>query len=289
MAKLAKGQYVELAREGEDSIWTLLGEFGTDGDHSHGTLGIINHGGTPGPLHNQIPEPDRAVDNTTIWAPDFSQALLRGPAVLRARREPSRCVTSTSSSPRNRYTVNGDVTDWVTVPFNEASYGSNYCGDIVCVRDIWRFARGLGSTPGTPSQVAAGKTAAADRGRIWRSSTCGIATTTTATATSTSRTATSTTSSPSTPARARRPAAAPRAPTRSGATAGTPYLRANGADGPGVQQARRRPVGGSSYWVGDYTVEPENGGVGVFAHEFGHDLGLPDLYDTSGNTGGAEN
>ena len=43
------------------------------------------------------------------------------------------------------------------------------------------------------------------------------------------------------------------------------------------------------YWIGDYTIEPENGGVGVFAHEFGHDLGLPDLYDTSGNTGGAEN
>ena len=41
--------------------------------------------------------------------------------------------------------------------------------------------------------------------------------------------------------------------------------------------------------IGDYTVEPENGGVGVFGHEFGHDLGLPDLYDTSGNTGGAEN
>ena len=27
----------------------------------------------------------------------------------------------------------------------------------------------------------------------------------------------------------------------------------------------------------------------MFAHEFGHDLGLPDQYDTSGNTGGAEN
>ena len=48
-------------------------------------------------------------------------------------------------------------------------------------------------------------------------------------------------------------------------------------------------IGQSDYWIGDYTVEPENGGVGVFAHEFGHDLGLPDLYDTSGNTGGAEN
>ena len=37
---------------------------------------------------------------------------------------------------------------------------------------------------------------------------------------------------------------------------------------------------GTGLWVGDYTIEPENGGVGVFAHEFGHDLGLPDLYDT---------
>ena len=36
----------------------------------------------------------------------------------------------------------------------------------------------------------------------------------------------------------------------------------------------------SGLYIYNYTIMPEDGGVGVFAHEFGHDLGLPDEYDT---------
>ncbi len=61
--------------------------------------------------------------------------------------------------------------------------------------------------------------------------------------------------------------------------------RAARVDG-GASQIPNNPTG---VWVNDYTIQPENGGLGVFAHEFAHDLGLPDLYDTSGNSGGAEN
>ena len=52
--EVARGQYVELAREGEGAIWTVLGEF-ADLEH------------------NLLPEPDRSVDNTSIWVPDFNR------------------------------------------------------------------------------------------------------------------------------------------------------------------------------------------------------------------------
>ena len=39
-----------------------------------------------------------------------------------------------------RYTINGDVIDWVRVPYNEARYGSNFCGSSVC-STVWYLIR----------------------------------------------------------------------------------------------------------------------------------------------------
>jgi immune inhibitor A len=62
------------------------------------------------------------------------------------------------------------------------------------------------------------------------------------------------------------------------------YANYNTDSGPSSCKLGGYNLPGTGLWVGDYTIEPENGGVGVFAHEFGHDLGLPDFYDTTYGT-----
>ncbi|MGO1167373.1 MAG: immune inhibitor A domain-containing protein, partial [Janibacter sp.] len=64
------------------------------------------------------------------------------------------------------------------------------------------------------------------------------------------------------------------------------YSTNMGKEGPDGNKLGGVPLGDSGIWIGDYTTEPENGGLGVFTHEFGHDLGLPDLYDTAGGDNG---
>ncbi len=65
--------------------------------------------------------------------------------------------------------------------------------------------------------------------------------------------------------------------------------------GPGAEEFGRNEVGAQYIWshkwsiwngeqydgveVQDYNMNPQSGTIGVFCHEFGHSLGLPDLYD----------
>ncbi|TFH34421.1 MAG: M6 family metalloprotease domain-containing protein [Anaerolineales bacterium] len=280
VAEVAKGQFVELAREGEDSIWTVIGEFGPL-DHPAPIL----FSGIPGPLHNEIPEPNRSVDNTTIWTSDFTETYYEDLLFSEASGAVSmRNFYIEESS--NRYTVNGDVTDWVQVPYNAAAYGRNYCGSIVCAQ-TWVFVN-HSIDAWYNSQIAAGKTAADINAYlaqfdVWdRYDMDGDGNF----------------DEPDGYIDHFQSVHAGEGEETGGGAQGSDaiwshrwyaYYSANGPDGAGPSSFGGVKIGGSNFWIGDYTVEPENGGVGVFAHEFGHDLGLPDLYDTSGNTGGAEN
>ncbi len=254
--EVARGQYVELAREGEGAIWTVMGDFA---DLSH----------------NNIPQPNRTVDNTTLWVPDFSRDHMMD---LLFNDTPG------ANSMRNfyieqssgRYAVHGDVTDWATVPGVAADYDYPQKGTAV-----WNFI-GDSVDAWYNDQIAAGMTNAEinvylsqfdqwDRydydgdgnfdepdGYIdtFQSVHAG-----------------------------------------EGEEAGAPswtiwshswyaYYTGQGIWGPDFNKLGGVQVGNSDYWVGKYTIQPENGGVGVFTHEFGHDLGLPDLYDTSGGENG---
>ncbi|MGZ5393686.1 MAG: immune inhibitor A domain-containing protein, partial [Mycobacterium sp.] len=136
--KPQQGKYVELAFEGEDQILTLLGQFGPDQQtHNHGAFGDVAHGGDPGPAHNEIPEPDRLQDNTTIWEADFSQAYYD--TLLYDKDAYPSMANYFLEQSSGQYSVNGYVSDWVQLPNNAATYGSNYCGSIVCTRDVGRF------------------------------------------------------------------------------------------------------------------------------------------------------
>jgi immune inhibitor A len=294
VARVAPNEYVELAREKTERVFVIIAEFG-DARHINP---IFADGGSnavkfTGPAHNEIPQPDRVVDNSTLWQADYNKAHYENMYF-------KRMAAYFEQQSSGRYSIQGKVAEWVKVPFNEARYGRNICGGIVCnntwflIRDAMAFW--------TQGQLASGKTMAEiqaylaefdiwdrydfdndgnfnerdgyiDHFQIVHAG----------------------------------------GDEASGdPTYGTDAIWSHrwyaqvtpfGAGGPtgygafgGVNAGSGGPSGGlvipnnpTDTWVGDYTIQPENGGLGVFVHEYMHDLSLPDLYDTSGNTGGAEN
>lgn len=255
--EVARGQFVELERTGEDLIFTVLGEFGDF-------------------PHNSIAQPDRSVDNTTLWTADFSRDHYMDLLFSEAPGDVSmRNFYIEQSS--NRYTVSGDVTNWVTVPGAAVSYDD----DLPVTTGLWRFLQD--SVDGWyDAQIAAGMTPAEindylSQFDVWdRYDWDGDGNF----------------DEPDGYIDHFQSIHAGEGEEAGGGVLGSQAIWSHrwytffnliGVAGPspeyllgGIQ------IGDSSYWVGDYTIEPENGGVGVFAHEFAHDLGLPDLYNTGG-------
>ncbi|MFJ6387630.1 immune inhibitor A domain-containing protein [Streptomyces sp. NPDC091972] len=265
-------KYVELGREKTDKIFTILVEFGDKVDP--------RYGGTAGPLHNQIAQPDRSQNNSTAWQADYNQAHFQDLYFGTGKKTESLKKYYEKQS-SGRYSVEGEVTDWVKVPYNEARYGSNKCDPDNCA---W-YAVQDGVNAWVAEREAAGDTAAEIAAELaefdqWdRYDFDGDGDF----------------NEPDGYIDHFQIVHAGEDESAGGGAQGEDAIWAHrwyafgtdaGSTGPSGNKLGGTQIGDTGIWVGDYTIQPENGGLGVFAHEYGHDLGLPDEYDTSG---GGEN
>ena len=279
-------QYVELSREKTDKIFVILAEFGDerhpnypDQDTAPAVPGPTRF---DGPLVNQIPEPNRAVDNSTIWQPDFSADHFRQIYFgTKPGDESLKQYYEAQSS--GRYSVGGEVTNWVKVKYNEARYGRSNgypCASNVC-NNTWALVRDAANqwvadqkAQGRSDEEIAADVKSMDEWDRYDFDGDGNF------------------NEPD------------------GYIDHFQIVHAGGdqADGDPIQgedaiwshrwyafasdQGNTGPenfpaggtqIGNTGVWIGDYTIQPENGGRSVFYHEYGHDLGLPDDYNvTSG-------
>ncbi|HEY8652753.1 MAG TPA: immune inhibitor A domain-containing protein [Dermatophilaceae bacterium] len=272
---VGKGQYVQYAVNREESIFTILSDFGTATKPATG--------GSGGPLNNQIVAPDRnwdgnaTDDNSTYWINDFNKGHYQD--LMFGAGESFKDFYLKQSN--GKFLAKGDVSDWVTVPYNEASYGSNAISDSA---GYWPFVEDT-ATAWYDAQVAAGKTEAeikaylAQFDKVDRYDYNGNGNF----------------NEPDGYIDHFQAIHAGEGEEAGGGLQGPDAIWSHrwyvnstdyGYTGPSDNPAGGTQIGNTGMWIGDYTTEPENGGLGVFTHEFGHDLGLPDLYDTAGGDNG---
>lgn len=302
--EVAKGQYVELGLERTDRIFVIIVEYGVNVGIATPALSSV-----PGPLHNQIPEPNRAMDNNTIWQADYNSDHYRD-LYNRQMVEYYRAQSS------GRYTLHGEVTEWVKVPFNGPRYGANAMGD----PGAWTLIADAINT-WTQDQLASGKTIEEITAYLQTFDTWDrydydkdgnfdepdgyidhfqIVHAGAGEETGGGALGTDAIWSHRWFAWYNLRGASGVGPAYNkyggvefgGGWGANPAGTTTGSSGAAVGPTRANvtnayPVASTGVWVGDYTVQPENGGLGVFSHEFGHDLGLPDHYDTNSGSNSA--
>jgi immune inhibitor A len=270
--RVAHGRGVEYGLEDTGEILSFLVEFGDTKDSRFPTA-------PAGPASGEIPEP-AADDNSTYWTDNFDRQhyldmFFEG--MPEQNGESFRGVYEEMSS--GRYTVDGDVSDWVKLDSNQATYGETeshadmtyfiddtaeawYASQVeqgkseeeiaayLAEFDKWDrydsdgdgdFAEADGYIDHFQAiHAGEGEEAGADSSAIWSHRW---------------------------------------AVNQNG-------FHDDGIGPDGFGKSGGIEIGDTNMWIRDYTTEPENGGLGVFAHEYAHDLGLPDYYDTKGGENG---
>ncbi|GLY32587.1 immune inhibitor A domain-containing protein [Kineosporia sp. NBRC 101731] len=287
LAAAGDDRYVELSRQRTDRVFVILAEFGNQRHASYPDKNTDKATPGPkkfaGPLHNQVVKPGKT-DNTTIWRSNFSQKYFQdlyfgvGKGV-----ESLKTYYQTQSS--GRYSIEGKVTDWVKLPYNEARYGRSDgypCAASVC-GNTWAMV-----TDAVKVWVAAEKA----KGRTDAQITAELAT-----FDQWDRydhDGDGDFNEPDGYIDHFQILHAGSDQASGDATQGEDavwshrwYVSAAdaGVKGPAGNPLGGTQIGSTGIWVGDYTTQAENSGLSTIAHEYGHDLDLPDDYDVSGGEG----
>jgi immune inhibitor A len=300
---LKKSRYKQAKATQEAKLLTILVEFNTQANDDFsgamvpdgwGAEGCVAGNVQNGPTHNTIPNPGDSdlPDNNSMWVPDFSSAhynkmlYTKTGITDRVRTD----LTGPDGQPgfdisgftmknmyeemsKGAYTVNGAATPWVTVAHSEAYYGATVCHETS--PGVWEYGaiqdmQGHPDNPLGPGQLPIDAVAALaqaqpnfpwadydleDQGDVDGDGNVlepdGVIDHVVL------------------------------------VHAGEDKSGGGGAQGPYAIWAHSSavaggaPVPGTNLKLSNYIVQPEDSGVGVFAHEYGHDLGLPDLYDTA--------
>jgi immune inhibitor A len=275
-------KYFEAAVTGPDRVFTVLSEFGDAGSGRFGTV--------PGPVHNEIAKPNRETvdgapstfdatlpyDNSTHWTADFNQAyydeLFSG--------DGDSFSDFYAKQSNGAYSVSVEVSDWVTVPGNASSYGDNAIEDY---GGAWQFIEDTGNA-WYAAQIADGMSDADIRAYLGQFDQWDRY----------DQDADGEFNEPDGYLDHFQAVHAGEGEDAGGGAQGADAIWSHrwyvnptdfGLTGPTVDGNEvllgGSEIGNTGFWIGDYTVEAENGGLGVFAHEYAHDLGLPDFYDTN--------
>ncbi|WP_275432097.1 immune inhibitor A domain-containing protein [Streptomyces sp. ICC1] len=277
-AKVGK-RYVELARERKDKVFVILAEFGDQVDNTTEFEGKPRFGGTPGPLHNTIGKPAKD-DNHTLWRKDFDRAFYQKQFFSTDPQSASmRAYYRLQSS--GRYDMDGTVSDWVKLPWNEARYGTDNCSESGQCRSNWDMIRDA-TAAWYDSERAKGRTPGQIKAQlaeydVWDRYDADHD---------------GNFDEPDGYLDHLVVVHAGKDGTWGGGAQGKDavwahrwfaYWNQAGSAGPEGNKAGGTPVGDTGIWAGDYLTGGENSGAGLFSHEFGHDLGLPDLYSSDGD------